>query len=55
MLGSRFSRGSGLARLEIDGRCVGEIRLNDLNSADRRARLVIGIHDPVLRGRGRDT
>ena len=41
--------------MEVEGRCVGEIRLNDLNRADRRARLAIGIHDPALRGHGLGT
>lgn len=38
--------------IEVGGRLVGEIRLDNLNLRDRRASLAIGIFDPVLLGKG---
>jgi [ribosomal protein S5]-alanine N-acetyltransferase len=38
--------------MEVEGRCIGSLRLHSIVRTDRRARLAIGIDDPMLRGRG---
>ncbi|MBU6397709.1 MAG: GNAT family N-acetyltransferase [Rhodospirillales bacterium] len=38
--------------VEHQGRLLGEIRLDDLDSYDRRARLAIGLYDPGKLGKG---
>ena len=51
MASSARPRSFGLV-IEVDGRCIGSIRLHSLNKADRHARLAIGIDVAPLRGRG---
>jgi [ribosomal protein S5]-alanine N-acetyltransferase len=38
--------------VEHEGRLLGEIRLDDLNQHDRRARLAVGLYDPAKLGVG---
>lgn len=38
--------------IEVQGRLVGEVRLDSVNSGDRRATMAIGILDPSLLGQG---
>ncbi|MEM9755011.1 MAG: GNAT family protein [Pseudomonadota bacterium] len=38
--------------IEVQGKMVGELRLDDIDTRDRRARLAIGIYDEAQLGRG---
>jgi ribosomal-protein-alanine N-acetyltransferase len=41
--------------VEVDGRCVGNARLDQLDEANRSARYAAGLFDPTLWGRGHGT